>query len=185
MIVRSTKELLAESIRELSEHKNIRKITIQDIVDNCGLSTATFYRHFRDKYALIIWDFSQNIGKIISDAGRRNASSREILMDIVRFYDSEKEYLTNLLLHTSGYDSFSRSARVILYDYAADSIRGATHSEDLETETELYLRVYICGSVQLLYNWVMGSIEASAEMIANVLYRSIPDPLQIYYYNEE
>ena len=36
------------------KNKNVdNKITIQDIVDNCGYSPATFYRNFRDKYDLI------------------------------------------------------------------------------------------------------------------------------------
>lgn len=44
---KTTKELLTESFRELAENKPIYKITVQEIVDNCGYSPATFYRHFR------------------------------------------------------------------------------------------------------------------------------------------
>lgn len=42
---KTTKEILAESFHELAELKPIDKITIQDIVDNCGYSPATFYRN--------------------------------------------------------------------------------------------------------------------------------------------
>ncbi len=45
---KTTKEILAESFRELAENHPVNKITIQEIVDNCGFSPATFYRHFRD-----------------------------------------------------------------------------------------------------------------------------------------
>ena len=33
--------------------KSIDKITVKDITENCGYSSATFYRHFKDKYDLI------------------------------------------------------------------------------------------------------------------------------------
>ncbi len=39
---KSTKELLAESFRELAEKKPVDKITIHEIVDNCDYSMATF-----------------------------------------------------------------------------------------------------------------------------------------------
>ena len=46
---KTAKEILAESFREVAETKPIDKITIQDIVDNCGYSPATFYRQFSDR----------------------------------------------------------------------------------------------------------------------------------------
>ena len=50
---KTTQELLAESFRELAQGRSIDRITIRQIVENCGYSPATFYRHFRDKYDLI------------------------------------------------------------------------------------------------------------------------------------
>ncbi|MBQ7669567.1 MAG: TetR family transcriptional regulator, partial [Clostridia bacterium] len=52
--------MLAQAFREVAESKNIDKITIQDIVDNCGYSPATFYRNFKDKYDLIAWDHTRS-----------------------------------------------------------------------------------------------------------------------------
>ena len=47
---KTAKEILAESFREVAEHKNIDKITVRDITENCGYSSAAVYRQFRDKY---------------------------------------------------------------------------------------------------------------------------------------
>lgn len=54
---KTTKEILAESLRELAQETNIERITVKEIADNCGYSTSTFYRQFKDKYELIIWDY--------------------------------------------------------------------------------------------------------------------------------
>ena len=66
---KTAKELLAESFRELAEIKNIDKITVQDIVDNCGYSPATFYRHYKDKYDLIAWEYSRQTANIMDRIG--------------------------------------------------------------------------------------------------------------------
>ena len=54
MIKRTTKDLLAESLKELCKIKSADKITIKELTQNCGLTAPTFYNHFRDKYELIL-----------------------------------------------------------------------------------------------------------------------------------
>ena len=59
---KTPKEILTASFQELAAKKSIDKITIQEIVDNCGYSPATFYRHFKDKYDLIAWEHTRAVG---------------------------------------------------------------------------------------------------------------------------
>ena len=47
---KTAKEILADSFHELAEDRQIDKITVREIAANCGYSSATFYRQFRDKY---------------------------------------------------------------------------------------------------------------------------------------
>ena len=51
---KTAKEILAEPFREPAESTPVDKITIRDIVDNCGYSSAAFYRNFSGKYDLIV-----------------------------------------------------------------------------------------------------------------------------------
>lgn len=76
MVRKTTKELLAESFRELADTKPIDKITIKDITENCGYSPATFYRQFRDKYDLIAWAYSRDLEKIMERVGTDETSWR-------------------------------------------------------------------------------------------------------------
>ena len=73
---KTTKEILAESFRELAENRPVNKITIQEIVDNCGFSPATFYRHFRDKYDLIAWDYVHRTTEIMKKSEKMSMSGR-------------------------------------------------------------------------------------------------------------
>ena len=71
---KTTADILAESFQEIAEQKNVNRITINDIVKNCGFSPATFYRHFRDKYDLIAWVYGKK-------ASKRLAALTQVLMD--------------------------------------------------------------------------------------------------------
>ena len=66
---KTAKEILAESFREIADKKPINKITVRDITDNCGYSSATFYRHFKDKYDLIAYDYMTRIESINEKIG--------------------------------------------------------------------------------------------------------------------
>src|SRR5665647_3664355 len=59
------KRVLADSLIELSARKPLAKVTIQDIVDNCGASRQTFYNHFTGKYELVDWIVSKNSDEVI------------------------------------------------------------------------------------------------------------------------
>ena len=53
----TTKRALAESFKKLVEKRGMDKITVKDIVEDCGVNRQTFYYHFHDIYDLMEWIF--------------------------------------------------------------------------------------------------------------------------------
>ena len=110
---KTAKEILAESFRELTATKPVDKITVPNIIENCGYSKTTFYRLFKDKYDLMAWDYAQKIQSIVDQNGKAGYEWKQILWDVALLFNEQKDYLRNLLLHTSGYESFSRYMKQI------------------------------------------------------------------------
>ncbi len=50
---RFTKQAIKESFLKIAAKKPIRKITVRDVVEDCGLNRNTFYYYFSDIYALL------------------------------------------------------------------------------------------------------------------------------------
>lgn len=48
-----TKKAIMESFLRLAGKKSLDKITVRDIVDECGINRNTFYYHFQDIYAVM------------------------------------------------------------------------------------------------------------------------------------
>ena len=61
-----TKQALANSLRHLLE-KILSKITIKDIVEDCGVNRQTFYYHFQDVYDLVDWIFHNDFDRVLAE----------------------------------------------------------------------------------------------------------------------
>lgn len=48
-----TKRAIAESFKKLLSKRGLKKITVRDIVEDCGVNRQTFYYHFHDVYDLM------------------------------------------------------------------------------------------------------------------------------------
>ena len=48
----TTKLALEASLKKQLLHKQLDKITINDLTSDCGISRMSFYYHFKDKYDL-------------------------------------------------------------------------------------------------------------------------------------
>ena len=53
-----TKNALAASLKKLLSKKELSKITITNITEECGVNRQTFYYHFKDIYDLLEWIFT-------------------------------------------------------------------------------------------------------------------------------
>ena len=178
MIVKTTKDLLVESFRELAERQSIHKITIRDITDNCKLSPATFYRYFQNKFDLITWDYGNRMKEIMTLACDEGKSWSQLQLEYIRFYESHKSFFVNIIQHTRGYESFTRN----MADIGAQQIRyyllEGRGLPRLDADMELYIRIYCHGATMTVCEWLFDAIDATAEKLAVLLDNSLPLPLR-------
>lgn len=177
---KTAKEILAESFRELAESKPVDKITVQDIIENCGYSKTTFYREFRDKYDLMAWDYIKGHRQIMDQTERADYEWKTTLTEGALLFSEQKEYLKNLLLHTNGMDAFASNMKSIHFESLEKCVLEASGMKELDTMTEMYVRLYCQGTVDLICDWIMGVYDASPAVLAEVFEKSLPEPLHKY-----
>ena len=177
---KTAKEILTASFQELAAVKRVDKITIQEIVDNCGYSPATFYRNFKDKYDLIAWEHAGAVAEIVGQTSADNYPWKQTLYDGARLYHENKDYLANLLQHTSGYESFTRYMVQINYSALEKYVLSVNGNQKLTREETTSAKMYCHGVVGLACEWILGQINATVEEIAEVYELSIPEPLKKY-----
>ncbi|MBO5495003.1 MAG: TetR/AcrR family transcriptional regulator C-terminal domain-containing protein [Eubacterium sp.] len=173
----TTKEILAASFREIAERKNIEKITVKDIVENCGYSPATFYRHFRDKYDLIAWDYVQESAVIMGKIGG-DYHWRETLLDGAVYYWENRDYIKNLCMHTSGHNTFIKYMAQTNIAMLKAEVEKGNGGKAPDTETQLLINTYCLGTVALVIEWISGNIEATPQEMAVAFEDALPEKLK-------
>ena len=152
-----TKEMLAESLMKLLARRTLDKITIQDIVDDCGYNRQTFYYHFHDIYDLIDWIFAAQTQELIEKC--RACGSLDVGVEAVIAYMQEnRRPILNVLRSVNGeklLDNLYGSAQSIVLS-ALENHPGV---QELSAEyRELVAEAFKYALAGLLIDWMRAGI---------------------------
>ena len=179
---KTTKELLADSFRELAETKPIHKITISNITGNCGLTQPTFYRHFKDKYDLIAWIYVSDAKEIMGQIGTDGYTWRDTLLDGAKYFSGNRTFALNALRHTSGRDSFLSLLETVNTELLCTEVRKKLMTEHIPQDVLTMIKVYCYGTVRYTCEWLLEEMPLSRETYADVMEKCLPEPLRQYLY---
>ena len=152
-----TKEMLAESLMKLLARRTLDKITIQDIVDDCGYNRQTFYYHFHDIYDLIDWIFAAQTQELIEKC--RACGSLDVGVEAVIAYMREnRRLILNILRSVNGeklLDNLYRSAQSIVLS----ALENQPGVQELSAEyRELVAEAFKYALAGLLIDWMRAGI---------------------------
>jgi len=166
----ATKEVYANSIKELLKDMPLNKIAVKDITEHCNLSRNSFYYHFKDKFELINWIFYTDM--------KRNAKSfndpskiAESFVSICKcLYDNKEFYLA--CFQYTGQNSLFEAIYHLYYDLWKMNldIRYMTSEVKLtDAELDLMAKLNSCALVGVVIDWVnKGMNEDYGHYIENV-----------------
>lgn len=185
MIRKTTKELLAESFRELAEQKPINKITIANITDNCGMTQPTFYRYYKDEYDLIAWIYVTDSEKIMGQIGSNGYIWKDTLLDGARYFSENRAVALNALRHTSGRDAFLNLLETVNTELLSAEVRKVLMTEKLPDDILTMIKVYCYGTVRFTFEWLIEDMPLSHVAYAEIMERCLPEPLRPFLYPKQ
>lgn len=89
------KKSLADSLKKLACQKPFSKVTVKDIITDCGVNRKTFYYHFEDIYDLLKWLFAQEAIEIIRQFDLLS-ESREAFLFVLDYVSENERFLYNI-----------------------------------------------------------------------------------------
>lgn len=102
----STKKLMADSLKRAMQSKPFSKITVSEIIQDCGINRKTFYYHFQDIYALLKWVFDEEAIQVV-----RHFDLLENYEEAIRFgmdYVRENNYIISCTHDSIGREEMKR-----------------------------------------------------------------------------
>ena len=141
---RFTKNAIEASFLSLAAKKPIRRITVRDVTEHCGVNRNTFYYHYSDVYALldsILREKGEEAGRTISETGKVSAGLA-VLLDFVKAHPDAMRSVYDALGRDRFVDAFSEPLADALRDYvAAREEGGAVREGDLSIVSDALLCV--------------------------------------------
>ena len=162
---------LAAAMKKCMERMPVEKVTVKEIVEECGTTRQTFYRHFLDKYDLINWYFD----KILSESFKHMGTGETVYESLVRkfrFIEHERLFFDAAFRYDDQNSLRDHDYRKI-HAFYTNMIESRTN-EPLGSELNFILEMYCRGSVYMTTRWVSGEIECTPEEMAKRLVEAMP-----------
>lgn len=97
----NTKRTLAASLKTFMGKKPLSKITVSEIIADCGVNRKTFYYHFTDIYALLKWMLEEEAIEVVKQFDLL-VDYREAVLFVMHYVRENKHLLC------CAYDSMGR-----------------------------------------------------------------------------
>lgn len=97
----NTKKTLAASLKRFMAKKPLSKITVSEIIADCGVNRKTFYYHFADIYALLKWMLEEEAIEVVRQFDLL-VDYREAVLFVLEYVKTNKHLLC------CAYDSMGR-----------------------------------------------------------------------------
>lgn len=102
----NTKKMLSQSLKKIMNTKLLSKITVTEIVKDCGVNRKTFYYHFLDIQDLLKWTLENEAINIVKNANLINDYT-DILNFIIDYIEDNK-HIINCVYDTMGREELKR-----------------------------------------------------------------------------
>ncbi|HAH79271.1 MAG TPA: dihydroxyacetone kinase transcriptional activator DhaS [Ruminococcaceae bacterium] len=177
-----TKKAIAASMKELMKRKSLEKITVSDIVQNCGLNRQTFYYHFQDKYDLVNWIYYNEVVSVIAQKADYHDWS-EVVLDVLNIMKRNRRFYISAL-NVNGQNAFQEYFFNVTKDVLLELINGITdhrpQDDPLEEDEKNFIaEFYTYGLVGVVVQWARSGMREPPEEIASRLRRLVEDSRRV------
>lgn len=174
----NTKKAIAEALKKIMLTKPLSKITVSEIIRECGINRKTFYYHFEDIYALLKWMFEQEAIEVVMNFDL--CVDYEEAISFVMNYATENQHIISCAYDSMGREEMKRFFYTDFIQVTETVIRNVETSLNLTLDDDF--RQFTCdfyteALAGMLIDWIRNpnkrSQESTMQYISSILRSSI------------
>ena len=182
----STKKALADALKKMMVIKPIDRITVNDLVETCGVSRQTFYYHFDDVYDLLECVFEEDANANLPSEVIYDNWQNDVIMWFKYLYDNS----------TFALNVYNSNSRLYMLRYIRGRLRSCIRSfseivaenreidrQDFEFIVEFYSYIVVGLISQWMDQGMQLPKEITAEKVMRVLDNSIENIMERFQKN--
>ena len=182
----STKKALADALKKMMVNKPIDRITVNDLVETCGVSRQTFYYHFDDVYDLLEWVFEEDANANLPSEVVYDNWKHDVTLWFKYLYDNS----------TFALNVYNSNSRLYMLRYIKGRLRECIRSfseivaedrsidrQDFEFIVEFYSNIVVGLISQWMDQGMQLPKEISTDKVLRVLDNSIENIMERFQKN--
>lgn len=181
----NTKKLLSASLKKIMEKKNLSKITVSEIINDCGVNRKTFYYHFRNIYDLLKWTLELETVEVLKNFDLFHNPEKALLF-IINYVDNNCHIL-NCAYNSIGRDGMKNFFYTDFYNIVLSIIDRIEKEQEvsLPEEFKKYLTKFYTKALSgILIDYFQNKSEIDRDKLITdtlfILKHSIPSIFKAY-----
>ncbi len=159
-----TKQSIRTSLMKLLNERPLDKITVKDVVEDCGVNRNTFYYHFQDIYALVEDIFEREAEQVLS-RNMKHFNWLEGLSQSLQFALENKKAIYHIY-NSVNREQLERYLLRITDDIMEQVVRYEAEGLKVEDTDVHYIALfYKHAVVGLVLEWVQRGMKDDHEMM--------------------
>lgn len=150
-----TKKMLSASLKKFMKKKSLSKVTVSEIIADCGVNRKTFYYHFENIYDLLKWTLEAEAINIVKQMDLVVNTEEAIIF--VMNYVEENQHIINCAYDAMGRDEMKRFFYADFIEVISKAIDAGERELSISVDEDFkqYLAdFYTEALANMLINWV-------------------------------
>jgi len=161
-MVSKKRNAIMESVLRLLETRPLNKITVKDIVDECGINRNTFYYHFEDISSLIEAIIIDEVDRVMKQY--RDISSMEECIDMAMRLGADHRNAIYHIYNSSNRDFLERRLMEICRHAATQFVEKTAGDKAIRPEDrDIIIQSYKCELFGLVIDWLNSGMPQGME----------------------
>lgn len=172
-----TKNAIIDSFVGLLNKYPLNKISVKDIVDDCGINRSTFYYYFEDIYALLAELLETETQKVLNVSDSK-FSWKDGFLQSTEFAKKNKSAIYHI------YNSLSREYLDRYLYSVIEHVLKIVIKKELEgynvkeSDIQIMVDIYKFALVGMIYKWLQSGMKEEYTSIASRMYELIGDSMK-------
>lgn len=174
MVERTRRDIL-NAFNKLIKTKDMDKITIEMLTKEAGISKATFYRYFIDKYDVMNYNYTTLLDYLSSP--QRSKNYKDLYEQMYKYGRSNWKFMQKAFA-TYGKNSFGECIENYSKDLMDKIARHNRNGKGLSEIEQLQCDVFCKGIPYMYEKWIFEKYTMDAKEAAEALYQLTPATLR-------
>lgn len=173
------KKHICETLKQLMTQKNVQKITIQELADQCDISRYTFYYHFADIYDCLSWILHEELQTRLQTIEESSGLNDHFIpfLEHIRENPSLYKHLLNSPRPDLLRNVFRQEGTPLVRLYLSRMLE-QKHYQATEEYLSFLIDFFISAFEGILILWIESNLDCSDELLTHYLHTILDDQFE-------